>query len=217
MTYYFISILFSNLYPKTASFFRRYIYTPQIRRKLRLGSIHGKEFSVNIRGRGVITPLYLLVATAVLIFNAVVLGASATNHDLIIWCSGRVLAFNLCILIVSGRQNLFSDRLGVTYEFQAFFHRWLGMVVFLVGIVHGVIALVPYQPSGVILSPRSRIAGFTVRSSFPGGGGGYVTNGYGYRPHQHSLLLYCLPSLPCVRRFMKCSATVMSALQLSSL
>ncbi|KAH8587843.1 hypothetical protein B0O99DRAFT_457091, partial [Bisporella sp. PMI_857] len=111
------------------------------------------------------TPLYLLVATAVLIFNAVVLGASATNHDLIIWCSGRVLAFNLCILIVSGRQNLFSDRLGVTYEFQAFFHRWLGMVVFLVGIVHGVIALVPYQPSGVILSPRSRIAGFTAASA----------------------------------------------------
>jgi hypothetical protein len=166
ISYYLISLFFSKVSPNAVSILRRYIFQPQIRRKLRLGSIRGRKFSVNIRGTGIVTPLYVILATAVLILNIVVLAISAKNRNLLIWRSGRVLAFNLCILIVSGRQSLFSDSLGITYEFQAFFHRWLGRVVFLVGIVHVVIALVPYQKAEAVLSPRSRIAGFTVCNPF---------------------------------------------------
>lgn len=164
--YYPLSLFLSKGYPVSAAILRRYISTPQILRKLRLGSIRGRKLSVNIHGTGIITPLYIILATVVLILNIVVLALSAKSRNLLIWRSGRVIAFNLCILIVSGRQSLLSDSLGIPYEFQAFFHRWLGRVVFLVGIIHVVIALVPYQTGGAILSPRPRIAGFTVCSSF---------------------------------------------------
>jgi Ferric reductase like transmembrane component len=165
ISYYLIFLFFSNVSPKAVSILRKYMFQPQIRRQLRLGSFQGRRFSVNIRGTGVVTPLYVVLAIIVLILNIVVLAISAKNQNLLIWRSGRVLAFNLCILIVSGRQSLFSDSLGIAYKFQTFFHRWLGRVVFLVGIVHVVIAFVPYQ-NGIVLSPRSRIAGFTVCRPF---------------------------------------------------
>jgi hypothetical protein len=216
VAYYPLSLFFSRAYPKSVAILRRYISTPPIFRKLRLGSIRGRKLSANIRGTGIVTPLYLIFATAVLILNVVVLALSAKSRNLLIWRSGRVLAFNLCILIVSGRQSFFSDGLGIAYEFQAFFHRWLGRVVFLVGITHVVVALVPYQPGGVILSPRPRIAGFTVCSSLFLLEV-YVIDGHGSRPHRHYLLLYCLHSLLYARRFMKYSATVISSSQLLSL
>jgi hypothetical protein len=213
VAYYPLSLLFSRAYPKSVAVLRKYISTPPILRKLRLGSIRGRKLSVNIRGTGIVTPLYLIFATAVLILNVVFLALSAKSRNLLIWRSGRVLAFDLSILIVSGRQSFFSDSLGIAYEFQAFFHRWLGRVVFLVGIIHVVVALVPYQPGGVILSPRPRIAGFTVCSSLFLLEV-YVIDGHGPRPHRHSLLLYCLRSLLYAKRSMKYSATVMSSSQL---
>ena len=165
ITYRPISFIFCTFSPKVVSFLRRYIYGPQIPRKLRLGPIRGRKFSLNIRGPGVFTPFHVVLAIVVLSINVIVLAISAKNRSLLVWRSGRVLVFNLCILIVSGRQSLFSDSLGISYQFQAFFHRWLGRVVFLVGIAHVVIALVPSHGAGAILSPGSRIAGFTVCSS----------------------------------------------------
>jgi hypothetical protein len=215
IAYYPLSFLLSRTHPKSVAFLRRYIFNPQIPRKLRLGSIRGRKLSVNIRGTGVVTPLYLILATAVLILNVVFLALSLKSRNVLIWRSGRVFAFDLCIMIVSGRQSLFSESFGISYEFQAFFHRWLGRVVFLVGIIHAVIALVPYQTGGTILSPVPRIAGFTVCSSF------FLSfillMAHVRRLRRPSLPLYCLPSLLFVKRFMKYSTTVMSSSQLSSL
>ena len=166
IAYFPLSLFFSRAYPKSGALLRRYICNPPIIRRLRVGSISGRSLSVKIRGKGIVTPLYVILATAILIANVALLALSAKSRNLLIWRSGRVLVFSLCILIVTGRQSLFSDSLGITYEFQAFFHRWLGRVVFLVGIFHVVIALIPYQTGGAVLAPRPRIAGFTVGSSF---------------------------------------------------
>jgi predicted ferric reductase len=215
IAYYPLSCMLSRAYPKFVAFLRRYIFNPPIPRTLRLGSIRGRKLSVNIRGTGVVTPLYLILATTVLILNVVVLALSLKSRNVLIWRSGRVLAVDLCIMIVSGRQSLFSESFGISYEFQAFFHRWLGRVVFLVGIIHAMIALVPYQTGGTILSPVPRIAGFTVCGSFFLRFILLMANGR--RLHRPSLLLYCLHSLLYVKRFMKYSAAFIISPQLLSL
>jgi hypothetical protein len=162
IAYYPLSIFLPKMYLKSMIILRRYILTPQVLRKLRLGSIRGRILSVNICRTGIVTPLYIILATAVVTLVIVILTLSAKSRNLLISRSGRILAFNLCILIISGRQSLFSDSFGIAFGFQAFFHRLLGWLAFLAGSIHAVIALVPYQTGGVILSPQSRIAGFTV-------------------------------------------------------
>jgi hypothetical protein len=102
IAYYLISIFFSSLFPKSVSLLRKHICIPQIRRRLQLGSVGGKKFSMNICGTSIVTPLYLILLTVLLILNIVILALSAKSRDLLIWRSGRVLAFNFSFLIISG-------------------------------------------------------------------------------------------------------------------
>src|SRR5690349_17779704 len=84
IAYYPLSFLLSRAYPKSVAFFRRYIFNPQIPRKLRLGSIRGRKLSLNIRETGVVTPLCILLAIAVLILNVVTLALSLKSRNLLI-------------------------------------------------------------------------------------------------------------------------------------
>ena len=145
-----------------ASTFRKYILNPQIPRNLQVRSLRGKKKTLNVLGRDVITPFYVIAMMILLTLNVVALAVNTKSPEILIRRSGRVLVFNLSLLCVSGRQSVQSDSFGISLEFQGFFHRWLGRIVFLDAIVHVVAALVR---GSSILSLESRVAAFTVSSN----------------------------------------------------
>lgn len=157
----------SSLYPSTTRFLRRWIIVPQIPRKIQLGSIGGRKISVNVLAEGILTPLHLCVMIALFVPYTVILMSSYKIKGLLIWRTGRILAFTFSFLVISGRQSLFTNSLRISHDFQSFIHRWLGRIVFLCTIIHVVVAIVLNQ-SGVALLPlRSRIAGFSVSQYLP--------------------------------------------------
>lgn len=152
----------SSLYPSTTRLLRKWIIVPQIPRKIHLGSIGGRKTSVNVLAEGILTPLHLCVMLALFVPYTVILLSSYKIQRLLIWRTGRILAFTFSFLVISGRQSLFTNSLRISLNFQSFIHRWLGRIVFLCTVIHVVVAFVPNRSSVALLPLRSRIAGFTV-------------------------------------------------------
>lgn len=151
-----------SLYPSTTRFLHKWIFVPQIPRKIQLGSIGGKKISINVLAEGIFTPLHLCVTIALFVPYTVVLTNSYKIWPLLIWRTGRIVAFTFSFLVISGRQSLFTNSLHISHDFQSFIHRWLGRIVFLCTIIHVVVALVSTEAAVALLPLRSRIAGFTV-------------------------------------------------------